>query len=76
MGKSEISDRKLDCSTMISETAYSRDFASFWRQTTPLMDGFVRRLNRGLYDRDFVPMTSNTLPTRRAFVNELAFSAF
>jgi hypothetical protein len=61
---------------VISEAAYSRDFASFWRQATPLMDGFVRRLNRGIYSRDFEPMTAETLPNRRAFINEIAFLTF
>ena len=61
---------------MISEIAYIRDFASFWRQTTPLMDGFVRRLNRELCTRDFKPMVSETSPNRRGFVNEVAFSVF
>ncbi|GHD62016.1 hypothetical protein GCM10017083_50210 [Thalassobaculum fulvum] len=60
---------------MISEATFSRDFASFWRQTTPAMDGFVRRLNKGEYDRDDPPIDTETAPTRRAFVNESAFSA-
>jgi hypothetical protein len=61
---------------MISEVTFSRDFASFWRQTTPMMDGFVRRINRGGYERDFQPISARTLPNRRAFVNEVAFLAF
>lgn len=60
---------------MISETTFARDFASFWRGVTPFMDGFVRRVNRGTYERDFEPLDSDIIPSRRAFVNEVAFSA-
>ncbi|QEX20572.1 hypothetical protein FRZ61_04890 [Hypericibacter adhaerens] len=61
---------------MISEITFSRDFSSFWRLACPMMDGFIRQLNRGSYDRDFAPMKVETAPNRRAFVNEVAFSAF
>lgn len=61
---------------MITEVTFARDFVSFWRLATPTMDGFVRRLNRGLYERDFLPMSSKVSPNRRAFVNEVAFHTF
>jgi hypothetical protein len=61
---------------MISELTFAREFASFWRQATPLMDGFVRRVNRAGYRRDFPPMRAATAPNRRAFVNEVAFDSF
>lgn len=61
---------------MISEVRFARDFGSFWRQATPTMDGFVRRLNSGLYERDFEPLNSKTDVTRRAFVNQVAFEVF
>lgn len=61
---------------MISEVTFARDYASFWRLATPMMDGFVRRLNRGTYDRDFQPINAGTAASRRAFVNEFAFSTF
>jgi hypothetical protein len=61
---------------MISEATFARDFSSFWRLATPMMEGFIRRLNRGTYQRDFPPMTSATTPDRRAFINELAFTCF
>lgn len=61
---------------MISEVAFARDFASFWRSATPTMDGFVRRLNKGVYTRDSLPMYSKTAASRRSFVNEVAFAAF
>ena len=61
---------------MISEVAFARDFPSFWRVVTPTMEGFVRRLNAGLYDRDFEPMKTGIRPNRRAFINEVAFEVF
>jgi len=60
---------------MISEIEFARDFASFWRLATPTMDGFVRRLNKGAYTRDFLPMGARVSPNRRSLVNELAFDA-
>lgn len=61
---------------MISEIVFARDFSSFWRITTPTIEGFVRRLNSGLYDRDFGPLRAATAPDRRSFVNEVAFELF
>ena len=61
---------------MISEVAFARDYGSSWRMMTPLMDGFVRQLNAGLYDRDFPPSGAATAANRRAFVNEVAFEVF
>ena len=39
------------------------------------MEGAIRRLNRGAYDRDFEPIVEATSANRRAFVNEVAFEA-
>ena len=61
---------------MITEVSFCRDFSSFWRTTTPTMDGFVRNLNSGLYHRDFHPIDAMTAPNRRSFTNELAFEVF
>lgn len=58
---------------MISEVIFARDYTSFWRAATPFMDGYLRRVNKGGYDRDYRPMTAGTAPNRRAFVNEIAF---
>jgi hypothetical protein len=38
-----------------------------------MMDGFIRRLNRGNYDREFQPMLSNIEANRRGLMNEVAF---
>lgn len=61
---------------MISEVALCHHHSSFWRTITPTMDVFVRRINTGFYDREFTPMTSATVPTRRGFINEIAFVTF
>lgn len=58
---------------MISEVTLAREFASFWRAATPNIDGLVRRINRGMYKRDFQPIHSVTEPSRRALINELSF---
>jgi hypothetical protein len=74
LGVGEGKSARLGSSAMISEVALSRDFPSFWREVTPFMDSFVRKLNRGLYERDWQPMNSAINSARRAFVNEVAFS--
>ena len=61
---------------MISEVAFCHDYSSFWRVAAPTTDLFVRRLNTGLYERDFRPMVTSTAPERRGFVNEVAFALF
>lgn len=61
---------------MISEVILARECPSFWRSMTPTMDGFIRRINAGLYERDFEPLRSQVVPARRAFVNEVAFDGF
>ena len=61
---------------MISEVSFATDFTSFWRQLTPLMDGFVRQMNRGAYVRDSAPLRSEVVASRRAFVNEVAFQTY
>ena len=61
---------------MITELTFAREYASFWRMLTPTMDGFVRRLNLSIYERDFSPMKSGVAPSRRAFINQIAFEVF
>ena len=61
---------------MISETTFARDYGSFWKNTTPTMDGFVRKINAGLYEREFPEMAGAVPPNRRGFVNSIAFEAF
>jgi hypothetical protein len=40
------------------------------------MEGLVRRINSGNYDRDFAPVDASSAPQRRAFLNEVAFEVF
>ena len=61
---------------MISEATFCQHHSSLWRELTPAADLFVRRLNRGGYDRYARPMSAKTDPTRRAFINEIAFTLF
>ena len=61
---------------MISETMFSTQYTSFWRIATPGMESLIRRINSGLYTRDFEPMTIDTPPERRGIINEIAFRYF
>ena len=61
---------------MISELLFSRDYGSFWRNLTPTMDGLIRKVNSGLYEREFPSMGSMTAPARRGFINQIAFDLF
>ena len=61
---------------MITETIFAREFLSFWRIAAPTIEGFVRRLNGGVRERDYEPLNSMTHPNRRSFVNEVAFEVF
>lgn len=61
---------------MISVSAFCKMHSSFWKGVAPTTDIFVRRLNLGHYEREFPEMTIPTLPTRRGFINEVAFAVF
>jgi hypothetical protein len=61
---------------LISETKFSGYFSSTWRSLTPTMEIFVRKINLELYEREFPSMISNVSPSRRGFVNEVAFQLF
>jgi hypothetical protein len=61
---------------MISETYFAQNFTSAWRLLAPALDIFVRKINLGLYTREFTPMVSTIAASRRAFVNEVAFGIF
>ncbi|MCK1398713.1 hypothetical protein IVB45_32055 [Bradyrhizobium sp. 4] len=41
-----------------------------------MMELYIRRINLELMDRTFVPMAHNTSPSRRSFINEIAFQMF
>jgi hypothetical protein len=66
----------LEHPAVISEVAFCQFHSSFWQAVAPTTDLFIRRLNTGLYERDFSPMKTMTAPGRRAFVNECAFAMF
>lgn len=61
---------------MTSAVMFSREHVSLWAALAPTTDMFVRRLNAELYVREFVPLKSDIQASRRAFVNEVAFSLF
>ena len=61
---------------MISETKFSRYSSSTWRSLTPTMEIFVRKINLELYEREFPLLVSNVDPSRRGFINEIAFQLF
>jgi hypothetical protein len=61
---------------MISETAFSQHYSSTWRLLAPAIDLYVRKINFRLYEREFAVSTSETLPKRRGFINEIAFTLF
>jgi hypothetical protein len=66
----------MECANLTSETNFSRHNASTWHALTPMMELYVRRINIELIDRTFAPIISATLPSRRGFINEVAFQIF
>jgi hypothetical protein len=63
----------VEHSTLISGSAFCKLYSSFWREVAPTTDLFVRRLNLGQYERDFAEIKLPTAPSRRGFINEIAF---
>jgi hypothetical protein len=61
---------------MISETTFAQHHTSTWRLLAPAIDLYVRKINFRLYEREFTVSTSETLPNRRGFINEIAFRLF
>jgi hypothetical protein len=61
---------------VITVSTFCKVHSSFWRDLTPTMDVFVRRLNLGQYERDFPELRASTSPTRRGLINETAFTVF
>lgn len=61
---------------ILNEREFVQSYGSFWRDTLPFCEVFVRHLNgahAGVYAKE---VTSSVPPGRRALVNELAFSLF
>src|SRR5512146_2265684 len=67
---------ELEHTSVISEIELSRTFTSFWHSIAPVSEHFVRRINVGLYERCAPPMKQRASPSRRAFLNEIAFRIF
>jgi hypothetical protein len=61
---------------VISGTTFCKLYSSLWRELAPTTDLFVRRINLGQYERDFAEIKVLTAPTRRGFINEVAFELF
>ena len=61
---------------MIGATRFSRAYGSFWRNVTPTIDLFVRKINLDLYERVEPPADYQVEPKRIAFVAETAFALF
>jgi hypothetical protein len=62
--------------TLISGSTFCKLYSSFWREVAPTTDLFIRRLNLGQYERDFPEIEAPTAPSRRGFINEVAFELF
>lgn len=60
---------------MSTEKALGDFHSGFWRTTLPLLDAFVRTMNRSL-ERYAPPMHSTVSPDRRGIVNEAGFRVF
>lgn len=60
---------------MISETAFAQGFSSAWKNITPNSEHVIRRLNLGT-ERIDLPVGYDSKPSRRAFINEAAFTLF
>jgi hypothetical protein len=76
LGVAEGQSNWLEHPAVISEATFCQFHSSFWQTIAPTTDLFIRRLNTGLYERDFSPMKTETVPGRRGFVNECAFAMF
>lgn len=60
---------------MISEKQLAK-LAGFWTRVAPLIEGFVRLVNSDLIVAEYDELESVVPPTRRAFVNELAYDIY
>jgi hypothetical protein len=76
MGFREGATSWLERPDLTSETQFSRHNSSTWESLTPMMELYVRRMNLRLIERAFAPMEHETAPSRRGFINEIAFELF
>lgn len=61
---------------MIGASKFAGTYGSFWRNATPTIDLFVRKINIEFYERVDVPCDYKVDPNRSALVTETAFSLF
>lgn len=61
---------------MIGATRFASAYGSFWRNVTPTIDLFVRKINIELYERVEAPCDYQVDPSRSALVAETAFALF
>lgn len=61
---------------MIGATRFAGAYGSFWRDVTPTIDLFVRKINIELYERVEAPCDYLVDPNRSALVAETAFALF
>ena len=61
---------------MIGATRFAGAYGSFWRNATPTLDLFVRKINIEFYERVDVPCVYEVDPNRSALVAETAFALF
>lgn len=61
---------------MIGATRFAGAYGSFWRNATPTIDLFVRRINIEFYERVDLPCVYQVEPNRSALVAETAFALF
>ena len=61
---------------MIGATRFAGAYGSFWRDVTPTIDLFVRKINLELSERVEPPQDYRVDPTRSALIAETAFALF
>ena len=61
---------------MIGATRFAGAYGSFWRNMTPTIDLFVRKINIEFYERIEPPCDYDVDPSRSALIAETAFALF
>lgn len=58
---------------MITVAQFTTTHSSFWEQCFPALEGYVRLVNSGAYDRYFEELSWEVEPNRSALISEIAF---
>jgi len=58
---------------MITANQFTTAHSSFWEQCFPALEGYVRLVNSGAYERYFEELSWGVDPSRSALLSELAF---